>query len=54
MNLMIEINDGVIPVIITTARDDAHGSIPVKSPTVTGFSIVESSNFPWSWPQSSE
>ena len=54
MNLTMELNDGVIPVIITTAREDAHGSIPVKNPTVIGFPIVLSVNFLCSCPQSSE
>ena len=52
MNLTMEISDGVMPVIITTAREDAHGSIPVKNPTVIGFSIALFVNFPCSCPQS--
>ena len=54
MNLKMEINDGVIPVIITTAREDAQGNIPVKNPTAIGFSIALSVNFPCSCPQLSE
>ena len=38
---VIDIIDGVIPVIITTANDEAQGSIPVNIPTVMGFSIFE-------------
>ena len=38
INRIIEIKEGVIPVIITTARDDAQGRIPVNKPTVIGFS----------------
>ena len=43
---IIEGIEGVIPVIITTAREEAHGNMPVSKPTVMGFSIFESPKFP--------
>ena len=43
---IIEGIEGVIPVIITTAREDAQGKNPVSKPTVMGFSIFESPKFP--------
>ena len=53
MKRIIDIIDGVIPVIMTTAKEEAHGNIPVNIPTVIGFSTFESPKFPWSCPQSS-
>ena len=35
--LRIDLKEVLIPVIITTAKDDAQGSIPVKIPTVIGL-----------------
>ena len=41
MKRIIDIIDGVIPVIMTTANEEALGNIPVNIPTVMGFSIFE-------------
>ena len=50
MKRIIDIIDGFIPVIMTTAIEEAHGNIPVNMPTVIGFSIFVSSKTPWLWP----
>ncbi len=46
MKRIIDIIDGVIPVIMTTAKEEAHGNIPVNIPTVIGFSTFESPKSP--------
>ena len=50
----ISLTVGFNPVSIITASEDAQGNIPVKIPTVIGFSIFVSINSPWECPQSSE
>ena len=46
IKLRIEINEIFIPVIITTAKEEAQGSIPVNNPTVIGLSIFDLVIFP--------
>ena len=43
MNLIMEVIDGVMPVITITAIEEAQGNKPVSIPTVIGFSIFKES-----------
>ena len=46
IKLSTDINEIFTPVITTTAKEDAQGSIPVKSPTIIGLSIFDLGIFP--------